>query len=140
MAERVYSQRDVLDKLGIRAGQALAVEAAPIPIEPDLEAQVLARVGRALAEPDEPLDVVLIGADDSTDVIAVLRRFRARLRSSGAVWVLTPKRGQAGYVNHANLIPHGVAAGLVDNKVCSVSDRTSAIRFVLRRADRQRTG
>jgi hypothetical protein len=51
--------------------------------------------------------------------------------------VLTPKRGLPGYVNTADLIPLGAAAGLVDNKVCSVSERVSGMRFVIRRVDRR---
>lgn len=31
----------------------------------------------------------------------------------------------------------GDAAGVVDNKICSVSDTTSAMRFVIRKVDRK---
>jgi len=56
--------------------------------------------------------------------------------------VFTAKRGQRSasgmdYLNQSDLIPLGLAAGLVDNKICSVSDTESAMRFVIRRKDRQ---
>jgi hypothetical protein len=39
-------------------------------------------------------------------------------------------------VDLRELIGAGPAAGLVDNKSCSVSDTTSGMRFVIRLADR----
>jgi hypothetical protein len=97
---------------------------------------VLARTGRQAAEDDERVDVVLVGADASTDVETVLRAWRARLEPAGGIWLLTPKRGQRGYVDQRELILQGPAAGVVDNKICSVDETTSAIRFVIRKTDR----
>jgi|SRR5579884_2004295 len=136
VAERTYAHRDVLDKLGIKPGQALQCVAAPVAVPAALQARVIERLGRPLAAPDEPIDVVLVAADDSTDAVEVLRGWRPRLHPSGGIWLLTPKRGQAGYVDQRELIAAGAAAGLVDNKVCSVSDALSALRFVIRKADR----
>ncbi|MBF8284155.1 MAG: hypothetical protein HW378_3070, partial [Anaerolineales bacterium] len=39
-------------------------------------------------------------------------------------------------LNQTDLIPLGLAAGLVDNKTCSVSENESGMRFVIRRKDR----
>lgn len=136
MAERDYSHRDVVDKLGIKAGHAVAFDAAPVPIPDDLKARALARVGRPEASPDEPVDVVLVGANASTDVEAVLKRWRQRLDQAGGIWLLTPKRTQPGYVDQTELILIGPAARVVDNKICSVSDTLSAMRFVIRKVDR----
>jgi len=71
-----------------------------------------------------------------TDVVRVLSTWRARIDPAGGIWLLTPKRGQPGYVDQRELILAGPSAGLVDNKICSVDDTTSAMRFVIRRADR----
>jgi DUF3052 family protein len=135
-AERDYSHRDVLDKLGIKPGHAVAFDAAPIPVDEALRLRVVDRVGRDPLADDEPLDVVLIGADASTDAGSVLSRWRTKIAPNGAIWLLTPKRGMRGYVDQRELILAGPAAGLVDNKICSVSDTTSGMRFVIRRADR----
>jgi hypothetical protein len=134
--ERDYSHRTVVDKLGIKPGFAVAFEAAPRAIDADLQARALARSGRAAAADDEPADVVLVGADASTDVVPVLERWRQRIDQAGGIWLLTPKRGQPGYVDQRDLILAGPSAGLVDNKICSVSDTVSAMRFVIRKADR----
>jgi hypothetical protein len=136
IAERDYSHRDVVDKLGIKPGLALAFDTAPTPIDATLRGRALDRVGRPAAAIDERADVVLVGADASTDVEAVLRHWRDRIDPAGGIWLLTPKRGQPGYVDQRELILAGPAAGVVDNKTCSVSDTTSAIRFVIRKIDR----
>jgi Protein of unknown function (DUF3052) len=136
MAEKDYSHRDVVDKLGIKPGFAIVFEAAPSPIPDDLAARVLARAGRDAAAADEPVDVVLVGADASTDVEEVLKRWRQRLDQAGGIWLLTPKRGRPGYIDQTELILTGPAAGVVDNKTCSVSDTLSGIRFVIRKVDR----
>jgi hypothetical protein len=136
LAEKDYSHRDVVDKLGVKPGFAVAFEAAPMPIPEELKARVLARAGRDAARLDEPVDVVLVGAEASTDVEAVLKRWRKRLDPAGGIWLLTPKRGRPGYVDQRELILAGPAAAVVDNKTCSVSDTLSGIRFVIRKADR----
>ena len=135
--ERDYSHRDVVDKLGIKPGFAIAFDESPAPIGPELRARALAKAGRdASAADDERFDVVLVGADASTDVDGVLRKWRGRIDPAGGIWLLTPKRGQNGYVDQRELILAGPGAGLVDNKICSISDTTSAMRFVIRRVDR----
>jgi hypothetical protein len=134
--ERDYSHRSAVDKLGIKPGLVVAFVAAPQPIESALRAGVLERVGRAPAQPGEPPDVVLVGADASTDAVQVLSHWRSQIDQTGGIWLLTPKRGQPGYINQSDLIPAGAAAGLVDNKICSVSETTSAMRFVIRKVDR----
>jgi hypothetical protein len=136
VAEKDYSHREVVDKLGIKPGYALAFAASPRPIDAALRARAVDRVGRAEAGDDEPADVVLIGADASTDVESVLRHWRGRIDQAGGIWLLTPKRGQPGYIDQTELIAAGPAAGVVDNKICSVSDTVSGMRFVIRKSDR----
>ena len=135
--ERDYSHREVVDKLGIKPGFAVAFDAAPRAIDSALREGALSRAGRAEAADGEPVDVVLVGADSSTDVASVLRRWRTRIDSAGGIWVLTPKRKQPGYVDQTELILLGPEVGLVDNKICSIDETTSAMRFVIRRIDRK---
>lgn len=136
MAEKDYSHRDVVDKLGIKPGHAVAFVEDGWAIDGDLRQRVLDRAARTAADAAEPVDSVLLSASDSTDVTALLRSWKVRLDPAGGIWVLTRKRGQPGYLDQTQLIGLGLAAGLVDNKVCSVSDAVSAMRFVIRKADR----
>jgi hypothetical protein len=135
MPERDYSHRAVVDKLGIKPGQAVVI-ASPSYVDDQLHAQIQDRVGRDLADADEKADVVLVDVDDRTDPVAVLAEWKRRIAPAGGIWLLTRKRGQSGYVDQTKLIAAGGPAGVVDNKICSVSDTLSAMRFVIRRADR----
>lgn len=136
MVERDYRHRDVIDKLAIKAGQAVAVDGENYPLPDDLIEKVKTRIARPLAADTEPLDVVLVALTDVSDPVAKLSEWRARLKPTGGVWLLSPKRGRRGYVDQRVFIDAGPLAGLVDNKVCSVNDVISAMRFVIRRRDR----
>lgn len=137
---RDYQHRDVVDKLGIKPGHAVvfAEEAGEAKWEIDaaLCQRILTRTGRPPATEDETVDVVLAWIDAMTNVAEVLKRWRLRLKPDGGIWLLTPKRGLAGYVDQSIIIAVGVQTGMVDNKTCSVSPTTSAIRFVIRKIDR----
>lgn len=136
MPDKDYSHRDVVDKLGIKPGHAVAFAEEAGPLDGELREGVLARMGRAPATAGEAIDVVLVVADSATDAVAVLRHWKPRIRPAGGIWLLTPKRGRPGYVDGRELIAAGSEAGLVDNKICSISETTGAMRFVIRKADR----
>ena len=136
MAERDYGHRDVVDKLSIKTGHVVVFACEAGEIDAALRQRILGRAGRAAAAEDEAVDVVLASVDDTTDFVEVLRRWRTRLKPAGGIWLLTTKRGQPGYVDQRELIAAGLQAGVVDNKVCSLSPTMSAIRFVIRKKDR----
>jgi hypothetical protein len=133
MPDRGYAGRDVLDKLGIKPGHAIALR----DLDPTLARRIAERAGSS-GEPYTSLDIVIVAIDQHDDATAVLIYWRERIRPAGSIWLLMPKRGHPGYVDQHTLIGAGKRAGLVDNKVCSVSDGTSAMRFVIRREDRVR--
>jgi hypothetical protein len=136
MPDRDYSQRDVLDKLGIRPGHRVVFDERGFPVDPALKARVLARAGKAeISQGDNP-DVVLATVNSQIDIVALLAGWKLRIDRAGGIWLITPKRGKPGYVNQNDLIAAGLAAGLVDNKACSVSDDTSGLRFVIRKSER----
>jgi hypothetical protein len=62
------------------------------------------------------------------------------MRPDSGLWVAWPKKSSGvltdldfDFVQH-----HGLATGLVDNKVCAVDETWSGLRFVVRVADRAR--
>ena len=136
MSEKKYQDRSVLDKLGIQTGYAVAFVSDAQEIDPDLLQSILERTGRPLATEDEALDIVLVMMDETTDAVELLRKWRQHLKPTGGIWLLTSKRGQPGYVDQRELISVGKQAGVVDNKICSVSSTVSAMRFVIRKKDR----
>ncbi len=134
MAKKDYRHRDVIDKLGIKPGHIMAME--NMPIDDILVQRALSRAERPPATEDELVDVVMVLVDDAIKAAEVLQRWRLRLKPNGGIWLLTCKRGQTGYVDQRELIAAGPTAGVVDNKVCSISDGMSATRFVIRKSDR----
>jgi hypothetical protein len=129
-----YSHRRVVDKLGVRPGHRVKLDDAAGFLPRDLVREIN---DRADTSEGPPFDVVLITATPEISVTALLRHWKSQIAPTGGIWVLTPKRGQSGYLNQTDVIPLGLAAGLVDNKICSVSDSISAMRFVIRRRDRE---
>ena len=136
MPEKNYADRDLLDKLGIKAGQAVAFVQTTRELNPELSRRISERTGRPPADEAETLDIVLAVIDETIDAAALLQQWRQRLAPNGSIWLLTPKRGQPGYVDQRELIAAGQQAGVVDNKICSVSPMLSAMRFVIRKKDR----
>jgi len=134
-----YSHRDAVDKLGIQPGYGIVFIDDAWPLDEALRRRVLDRADRAAVEPkhtNDAVDVVLVTVDDTTAAVAVLARWRSCIQAAGAIWLLSPKRGQPGYVDQRTLIDAGPSARMVDNKSCAVSETVSGLRFVIRRMDR----
>ena len=139
MPEKDYSHRAVVDKLGVKPGAAVRVVGGGAGAA-DLLAQVRERTGRALIRKGAA-DVVVYWPKTVSEITPTLAELRGQIVPNGGIWVLTAKRGQRSasgldYLNQSDLIPLGLAAGLVDNKSCSISEQESGMRFVIRRADR----
>lgn len=131
MPDASYAHRDVLDKLGILAEHRVRLEG---PVPEDLARRISDRA-RVVADAD-PVDLVVWRIESLVEAEAGLEAAGRRIVDDGGVWVLTAKRGRPDYVKQTDLIPIGKAAGLVDNKVCSVDEATSAMRFVIPRERR----
>ncbi len=130
--ERVYT-RPLLDKLGVAPGARVAVVDLDAPWFTDLLAERTHDVTVALPEPDT--DLIFLGAEMRED-LAPLADLRRRIRPNGAIWVVS-RKGRAATLRGVDVIEGALAAGLVDNKVCSVSDDDTAMRFVIRKSDRR---
>lgn len=136
MTEKTDKERDVLDKLGIREGMRLRLEGA---IPTDLEERLSAREGVEIdRDGGDPVHVLLAALDEASATRATLAELRPAILLDGAIWILTPKKGQPGYLKQEALIPLARSVGLVDNKICSIDASTSAIRFVVPLAQREK--
>ena len=129
--ERDYSHRSLLDKLGVKLGQRVAVlgveDAAFLK---DLAARVPdfsrhASVGDA--------DLIFFGAEDVKE-LARLKTLARAIQKTGAIWVITPKGRKD--IRDVKVIAAGKAAGLVDNKVVGFSATHTSLRFVIPLANR----
>jgi len=129
-----YAARDVTDKLGLKPGHAVRIVGKA---DRALLQKVRAKIGRGFSAAEEKADVVLYWAASDKEVTAILKKLKRGIALNGGIWVITFKKGKgAPYVIDRALIAAGLKAGLVDNKICSVSDTQSAMRFVIRREDR----
>lgn len=124
--ERDYSHRLLIDKLGVKPGQRVAVlgvESAEF--LKDLTARVpeYSR-GRRIAD----ADLIFFSAESRGDLSRIELLGRS-IQKNGAVWVVYPK-GQT-HIRGIDVIQAGKNAGLTDNKVCSFSATHTALRFVI---------
>jgi hypothetical protein len=132
-----YSGTPLPRKLGIAPGSRVLLTGAPAGFEdatlgPLPGVEVHRRAGRA------PYDVVLAFAPDRRLLGQRFAPAAGRLTTAGGLWVLWPKRssGVASDLDENVVRAHGLAVGLVDNKVCAVDATWSALRFVVRLRDR----
>lgn len=132
-----YSQRSLVDKLGIKEGHRVAVFGAP----PDY----FSTLGKLL--PQVKLGAKLQGEKDFLHCFATShreleRRFPALkecLAQDGVLWISWPK-GSSGVATDLseNIIREiGLSNGLVDVKVCAVDETWSGLKFVYRVKDRK---
>jgi hypothetical protein len=125
-----YSHRTVVQKLGIKPDERVEIAGD---VGTGLRRDVKDTLGRGLVRSGE-LDGVIVYVQSLDEAEEAFDRYRPRLRETGYLWLITPKRGQDGYVNQMALVPGGKRRGLIDNKTCSIDDVRSGIRFVVPRA------
>lgn len=132
-----YAAKDVVDKLAVRPGDAVGAAGTR---DLGLLRRVRVKAGRPAARAGEPADVILYWPATPDTITADLRGLKRRMTEAGGIWVISAKRGRERrgrpYLGN-DVIALGLAAGLVDNKVCSISETETAIRFVVRRSDRR---
>jgi hypothetical protein len=130
-AERDYSHRLLIDKLGGKSGQRVAV----LGVEgAEFLADLAARVpGYSRGEKIVDADLVFFSAEAAKD-LSKLKGLRRTIQKNGAIWVVYPK-GQT-HIRETDVIAAGKSVGLVDNKVCKFSETHTALRFVIPVAQR----
>ena len=125
-----YSHRSVVQKLGVKPDQRVEIVGD---VGSGLRRDVKQVLGRGLVRSGE-LDGAIVMVQSVEEAEEVFDAYRPRLRDTGYLWLITPKRGQEGYVNQMSLVPFAKRVQLIDNKTCSIDDERSGIRFVVPRA------
>jgi hypothetical protein len=125
-----YSGTPLPQKLGIKNGARVRLSSAP----PDF-ARTIGVVPRARGE----ADVIVLFTHSRAELARDFARLRKALHQDGGLWVAWPKKtsGVATDLTEGVVREHGLAQGLVDNKVCAIDDTWSGLRFVVRLADRR---
>jgi hypothetical protein len=124
-AKAIREPKGLLDKLGLKAGQRVAV----LGIEDDVFVRDLkARGASVTAGKSRDLDHLFFGIASEKDLRRI-ESLKSFLRPDGALWVVRPK-GPDG-VSEAATRAAGLGAGLVDVKVVAFSETRTAEKFVI---------
>jgi hypothetical protein len=136
-----YSGTPLARKLGIAEGSAVVLVNAPEGFEEVLAAPAGADVRRRLpATGRRAVDVAVLFTAARADLDRRFPRVAASVRPAAGLWVAWPKRSSGVPTDLTENVVRevGVANGMVDNKVCAVTEVWSGLRFVYRLEDRPR--
>jgi hypothetical protein len=134
-----YSGTPLVRKLGINPGATVALIRAPDGFDGMLgEMPDGVTIRRRLRG---PCDVIVSFHVDRAELGRRLPALRRALAQDGGLWLAWPKRssGVATDLGDGSVRELGLAAGLVDNKVCAIDETWSGLRFVYRLANRFKT-
>jgi hypothetical protein len=132
-----YSGTPLPRKLGIKAETRLGLVNAPEGFDAVLgELPPGIAVRRRL---QGRFDVIVAFFDSRAQLERRLPACRNALDQAGGLWIAWPKgsSGIATDLGEGTVRELGLAAGLVDNKVCAIDATWSGLRFVYRLADRR---
>jgi hypothetical protein len=131
-----YSATPLPQKLGIKSSAHVVLVDAPANFEAEL--QPLPEGVVLSSEVHGQADVILAFYTRRPTFDAAFKGLAAALQPAGGLWIAWPKKSSGVPTDlNENLIREtGLAAGLVDNKVCAVTDVWSGLRFVYRLKDR----
>ena len=131
-----YSGTPLPKKLGIKAGFRLCLVDAPAEVRAELSSDLAAC--KLIEENKTPLDFAMVFTKSKTELAKEFKRISKQLTPAGMFWVSWPKKssGVATDLDENIVRQIGLAAGLVDVKVCAVTEVWSGLKFVRRVKDR----
>jgi hypothetical protein len=132
-----YSGAPLPRKLGIKPGQRIAFLDAP-PAFADALGELPAGVGEPRTAARGPLDLVVAFFVERRRLAQRLPRLIAALDPAGALWIAWPKRASGVETDITEDVVRelGLAAGVVDVKVCAIDATWSGLKLVIRLRDR----
>jgi hypothetical protein len=132
-----YSGTPLPKKLGIKPGFRVALSDLPADVHTELETALsectIAKSGIG------PLDFAMIFVRSLAELEKLFPSFAKKLAPAGMLWVSWPKKSSGVKTNLDDNVVRdfGIAQGLVDVKVCAVSEIWSGLKFVIRVKDRK---
>ncbi|MCI4339290.1 MAG: DUF3052 domain-containing protein [Thermoplasmata archaeon] len=132
-----YSRTPLVRKLGVRPGSRVCLAHSPREVRAELRSTLSAcqeiRLGSG------PLDFVILFAKSHDVLGGELALAAPCLSPAGVAWLSWPKQSSGVPTDLGEHVVRemGLRAGLVDVKVCAVTEVWSALKFVRRRADRR---
>jgi Protein of unknown function (DUF3052) len=130
-----YSGTPLPKKLGIKAGFRVMLKDVPPDVRSELRELATCEI---VSDGKTLVDFAMVSSKSRSALAKEFQRITKRLAPSGMLWVSWPKKSSGVTTDlDENVIREiGLAAGLVDVKVCAVTDVWSGLKFVRRVKDR----
>jgi hypothetical protein len=130
-----YSGTPLIKKLGIKSGFNIAFVNAPSGFASGLNLPA-----DVLSNSRKPLDFALLFVRSEKELQQRFSKLAGKLKPNGMLWVSWPKKsfGVETDLSFTSVQAIGLAAGLVDVKVCAINETWSGLKFVYRLKDRPR--
>jgi hypothetical protein len=130
-----YSGTPLPKKLGIKDGFQVRFINVPPAVQLELKS---ALAGCDIRDGSVPLDFAMVFTRSKSELTKEFKRTAKMLAPAGILWISWPKKssGVATDLDENVVRGIGLAAGLVDVKVCAVTDVWSGLKFVRRLKDR----
>jgi hypothetical protein len=136
-----YSGTPLVKKIGIKAGNRVALVDEPIGFRKELldlppDVEFISPNGNSKLA---PLDVILFFMKSRASLEKHLPKLKSKIVQSGMIWTAWPKRasGLETDLNENVIRDSGLAIGLVDIKVCAINEVWSGLKFVIPVKDRK---
>ena len=132
-----YSGTPLAKKLGIKNDFCVALLQVPNEVRSELQ-DALAKCRIAGLSSAPPLDFIFLFAKSVAELERQLTPAKKALVPAGMLWISWPKKssGVTSDLTETIVREDGIAAGLVDVKVCAVTDIWSGLKFVIPLKDR----
>ena len=136
-----YSGTPLPKKLGIKPGFRVQLVTAPVDVQEELREALAGceTVPVGKSGDNAALDFAMAFTRSQAELRREFRRLAKLLAPAGMLWVSWPKKssGVASDLDENRVREIGLAAGLVDVKVCAVTETWSGLKFVRRVKDRR---
>jgi hypothetical protein len=132
-----YSGTPLVKKLGFKEGFRTGLVNPPKEFQKEL-APLPDKVSITVGSLSKPLDLIVLFVDSQKGLRAEFPKYARKLIQNGMLWVAWPKQASGVATDLSGKIVRdiGLAAGLVDVKVCAINDVWSGLKFVYRLRDR----
>ncbi|EHQ28624.1 DUF3052 family protein [Mucilaginibacter paludis] len=132
-----YSGTPLAKKLGIKAGFKVMLVNAP-EYYPDLFTDLPPDIV-FVNDAHQLKDLIHIFVDDKAGYLAQLPLIKTQIVQNGSIWVSWPKKASKikTDITEDVIRNYALQTGLVDVKVCAVNEVWSALKLVIRLADRK---
>jgi hypothetical protein len=131
-----YSETPLAKKLGIKVQSRIALVN-----EPPSFRETLGELPGGVSFPGDSaknIDLILFFVKSQFELSKRFTKLASKLAPAGMLWIAWPKKasGVPSDLSDGVVREIGLAAGLVDTKVCAIDDVWSGLKFVIRLKDR----